>query len=84
MIYDEPGGRRPRFLPLRGRRIVLATEPEPDAVTRDAILRVWEAHPRWGPRQIHAELRFTRRNVPLSDVEVIHARYLGKKRDPDG
>ncbi len=72
MIYDDGTGRR-IYSPLRGSRRPTEGAPEPSDANREAVERVVEEHPRWGPRQVHAELRLTRHDIPLADVETITA-----------
>lgn len=72
MIYDDGAGRR-IYRPLRGRRRPPEGVSEPSDPIREAILRVVADHPRWGPRQVYAELRLTRHDIPIAVVETVMA-----------
>jgi hypothetical protein len=57
--------------------------PEPGDAVREEILRIWEAHPHWGPKQIRAELRLmTEIDVPPGVVEVVLAVNQGRRVVP--
>jgi hypothetical protein len=70
MIYDDGTGRR-IYRPLAGRQLPPEEVPEPTDAVRMAILRVAEDHPRWGPRQVYAELRLTRHDIPFAVVQTV-------------
>jgi hypothetical protein len=72
MIYDDGTGKR-IYSPLRGSPSPPEDTPEPTDAVREAILRVAKDHPRWGPRQIYAELRFTRHDIPVAVVMTVLA-----------
>jgi hypothetical protein len=70
MIYDDGAGRR-IHRGLRGRQRPQQGIAEPSEAVRDAIRRVVEDHPRWGPRQAYAELRLTRHDIPVATIERV-------------
>jgi hypothetical protein len=77
MIYDDGTGRR-IYRPLRGRRPPPEGTPEVSEADREAIRRVVADHPRWGPKQVYAELRVTRHDIPFAAVERVMA---GRQRE---
>jgi hypothetical protein len=72
MIYDDGTG-TPIHVPLADRRPLSEEVPESTDAIREAIRRIAKNRPRRGPRQIHAELRLTRHDVPLAVVEAVLA-----------
>lgn len=81
MIYDDmsDGTSGRTYLPLRGRRPVPEEAPEMSSAERAVVLGVMANHPRWGPQEIYAELRFFNQDVPLEVVE-----WLYEKGGPAG
>jgi hypothetical protein len=70
MAPNNQSGRRPR------RRVKLTRNVSPDgsALTegkRQAILQVMAQYGRFGPKQVHAELRRTRHDITLDLVELV-------------
>jgi hypothetical protein len=70
MVFDDDTG-PPIFRPIPvGRR-----KPDPDVevtdAMTDAITRVTTSNPRWGPMQVHAELRRTRHDIPVDAVLIV-------------
>lgn len=69
MVYDDETGRRLfRSIPLGRRRRRPPQTPPPNDAVRRAILTVVEMYPRWGPKQVHAELRRTRHDISLAMI----------------
>jgi hypothetical protein len=73
MVYDDDTG-TPIWRPIPvGRR-----RPDSDVELSEAmwevIMRVIAANPRWGPKQVHAELRRTRHDIPMDAILVVMER----------
>jgi hypothetical protein len=70
MVYDDDTG-TPIFRPIPiGRRRADSDVELTDAMW-DAIMRIITANPRWGPKQVHAELRRTRHDIPMNAILVV-------------
>jgi hypothetical protein len=67
VVFDDDTG-PPDFRPIPVGRRKPDVDIEVTEAMWEAITRVVEANPRWGPKQVHAELRRTRHDIPIDAV----------------
>ncbi len=77
MAPNNQSGRRPRRHVGRTRKVSFDASALTDA-KQQAILRVMNEYTRFGPKQVHAELRRTRHDISLDMVRVVFQR-AGRK-----
>jgi hypothetical protein len=69
MVPNDESGRR-IYRPVR-RTDKSAFNESLDGAKRQAILRVMDQYGRFGPKQVHAELRRTRHDITLNQVRTV-------------
>jgi predicted transcriptional regulator len=77
MAPNNQSGRRPRPRVRRTRRALYDGSALSEA-KQQAILRVMYQYSRFGPKQVHAELRRTRHDISLDMVRIVFQR-AGRK-----
>ena len=70
MVPNDEAGRR-IYRPVRRTRKPPLDRPPLNEAKRQAILRVMNQYRRFGPKQVHAELRRTRHDITLVMVRTV-------------